>query len=87
MFLSRRVINAYIRNGYDLNLQGRTQPEGINFKENDTYVRYSNGVRSVLYIANGDYPKGSLPPFWASPLIQIDGATALRFFSPNNKVS
>lgn len=87
MFLSRRVINKYIREGYDLNFQGRTQPEGINFKENDTYVRYSNGVRSVLYIGNGDYPKGNLPPFWASPLIQIDGATALRFFSPNNKAS
>lgn len=87
MFLSRRVINNYIRGGYDLNFQGRTQPEGINFRENDTYVRYSNGVRSVLYIANGDYPKGKLPPFWASSMIQIDGATALRFFSPNDKVS
>lgn len=87
MYLARREINKYIRGGYDLNFQGRTQPEGINFKENDTYVRYSTGVRSVLYIGNGDYPKGNLPPFWASSMIQIDGATALRFVSPNDKAS
>ena len=44
MFLSRKVVADYIRKGYDLALQGRIQPDGLDFKENDYYIRTASGV-------------------------------------------
>ncbi len=87
MYLARRAINQYIRKGYDLNLQGRIQPDGLNFKEDDSYIKTAAGVFSVAYIGNGDYPKHKMPPYWASSMVQIDGVNVFRFFSNNEKVS
>lgn len=87
MFLSRKSVADYIRKGYDLALQGRIQPDGLDFKENDYYIRTASGVFSIAYIGNGDYPKSDLAPFWASGMVQIDGVNVLRFISNNDKYS
>ena len=47
MFLSRKSVADYIRKGYDLALQGRIQPDGLDFKENDYYIRTASGVFSL----------------------------------------
>ena len=87
MFLARKSISDYVRKGYDLNLQGRIQPDGLNFKEDDSYIKTASGVFSVAYVGNGDYPKQNMAPFWASGMVQIDGVNVLRYISNNDKYS
>lgn len=72
--LSKRQLNHYIQQGYDLDFIAQVQPKGnINFKP-DRYYYGGDGYYTVLHLY--EYPTKGLANFWLQDLMLIEGTRA-----------